>query len=105
MADATPLSIWYSDRTDGIRTADIDPDANVVLRVRYADWFTSPVTDVAVAENVPEDGGSVVISEISYSNEAMTFRAIGSGALITFRVSYGDSESDDFTVRLRAKES
>jgi len=105
LADATPLSRWYNDRQDGIDTIDLDPDANIVLRVSYADWFTAPVTDVVVAENVAEDGGSVTISEITVSDEAMTFRAIGSGALITFRVSYGDSESDDFTVRLRWKEA
>jgi hypothetical protein len=99
------ISAWYRDRRDGIWTIDLDPDAVRNLEVGFNGRFAAPVTGVAVAATTPEEGGSASVSVVSFDDDGMVFRADGSGVLATFRVAYGASESDDLTVRLRARQS
>lgn len=97
-------SEWYRDRRDGIWTLDLDPDADVLLQIDWPGWFGTPI-DVVPQAPVAE-GGTVTIANVDATEERLIFRATGSGARVTFRVTWGSpTQTDDLTIRLRAKQT
>lgn len=97
---------WYLDRRDEIWTIDLDPDFNGLLEIDWSRWFTPPVTSAVVPPGgVVSESGEATVSVVSATSDLLVFRAQGSGVRATFRVAYGQAESDDITVRLRSRQA
>lgn len=99
-------SAWYVDPVDGVDTIDLDVDFDGYLKADFTrDGRFAGLTDATALPAVPE-GGEVEISDVLVlAGPVLTFRASGSGALVTFRFTgtAGPVFKNDWTARLRAR--
>lgn len=100
-------SAWYVDPLDGIETIDLDADFDGYLKADFTrDGRFWGLTDASALTPVPEDGGAATITDVLVvAGPVLTFRAAGSGVLVTFRFTgtAGPVFKNDWTARLRAK--
>jgi hypothetical protein len=91
---------WYTDRSDGLSTIEIDPSAALIMQITWAGRYNS-ITSVTPQTPISE-GGTVALVVNSFTDAAMTFTVTGSGGKVPIRIAFGGGQFDMLTLRFRS---
>ena len=93
-------SDWYRDRSDGLWTTEVDSTVTLILQTLFGGRYAG-ITGIVPQAPVSE-GGIPAVTVQTFDDTQMTFKVVGSGGLVTFRIAFSGGQSDDLTLRFRS---